>query len=768
MELQMKLAREDKPRQSGDMWQRYARAERLLPGNAAKLTSDLTIRPRWIDGSDRFWYRWKSLSGVEFALVDPATGDKEPAFDHERLAAALSQATGMPCQAGQLPFKEIEFDNKGQRVVFDIDLAGASGRWSCDLSAYACARLGDVPNPPKDRVLSPDGQWEAYTRDYNVWVRSVTSGEERAITDDGEAKNDYGEPLLSPLTTGGIADAPAPAIRWSPDSNRLLFCRVDQREAPQFHLVQSVPQDGSVRPHLHSYAYPLPGDESLPLATLVCADLRAGSAISIDLEPKEVQYHGPPISDDCLWWSPDSRVIYFLRQGRGYFQMDLVIIDAETGEARNAIAEESGTGIDPSIWRGNSSVRILAGGKRVIWYSQRDGWGHLYLYDAESGSLIRQLTSGAYEVSQVKYVDEDAGMVYFTAVGREADRDPYFSHLYRVSLEGGAPELLTPEDADHAVAFAPGGSCFIDNYSTVGQAPVMLLRSAGGKLIRKLEQADIKDLEATGWRAPERFKAKARDGITDVYGVVFRPSDLDENAQYPVIDYIYGGPQAIQAPAAFADAARGRESNFWQAQALAELGFVVVMIDGLGMPGRSKAHHDHSYRNLPDNGLPDHIGAIRQLADAYDYLDVARVGIFGHSAGGYASCRAMFAYPDFYKVAVSSAGNHDHRLDKATWVERYMGLPVADHYVFSANQNHAGKLKGKLLLIHGDMDENVHVASTLVVADALIKANKDFDLLIMPNQPHACTTHPYFVRRRWDYFVQHLLGVEPPAGYQIQ
>ncbi len=768
MELQMKLAREQEPQSETGMWQRYARAERLLPGNATKLTSDLTIRPRWIEGSDRFWYRWKSLAGVEFVLVDPASGEVKAAFDHEVLAAALSQATGAPCQARQLPFSEIEFSNNGQSVVFDIDVSGASGRWSCELSTYDCMRLGDVPNPPKDKVLSPDGQWEAYTRDHNVWIRSVYSGEERAITDDGEAKNDYGEPLLSPLTTGGIEDAPPPAIRWSPDSNRLLFCSVDQREAPQFHLVQSVTQDGSVRPHLHSYAYPLPGDEMMPLATLVCADLNDGSTTSIDLEAKEVQYHGPPISDDCLWWSEDSGTIYFLRQGRGYFQMDLIVIDAETGAARSAISEACSTGIDPSIWRGNSSVRVFAGGTRVIWYSQRDGWGHLYLYDAESGSLIRQLTTGAYEVSHVKYVDEDGGMVYFTAVGREADRDPYFSHLYRVSLEGGEPELLTPEDADHSVNFAPGGSCFVDNYSTIDQAPVIVLRAADGKLIRELKRADISELEATGWQKPERFSAKARDGSTDIYGVIFRPADLDKNAKYPVIDYIYGGPQAIQAPAAFADAARERESNFWQAQALAELGFVVVMIDGLGMPGRSKAHHDHSYRNLPDNGLPDHICAIRQLADRYDYLDISRVGIFGHSAGGYASCRAMFAYPDFYKVAVSSAGNHDHRLDKATWVERYMGLPVAEHYVFSANQNHAHNLKGKLLLIHGDMDENVHVASTLVVVDALIKANKDFDLLIMPNQPHACTTHPYFVRRRWDYFVQHLLGIDPPAGYQIQ
>ncbi len=764
MEIRLKLEREGATAASKNLWQRYVRAERLLAANALDLTSDLLIRPHWIGDSGRFWYRWKSLTAVEFLLVDAASGDRAPAFDHDRLAAALSLATGRPCSAARLPFTEIEFAESGTSIEFDID---GEERWSCDLDSYACARVGDVAQTLRDVVRSPDGQWEAFSRDCNVWLRSVETGEERAITTDGVEKNGYGEELLSPLTTGGIADPPPPWLRWSPDSGKLLFCRVDQREAPQFHLVQSVPKDGEIRPKLHSFAYPLPGDEVLPLAYLVCADLSAGALTTVDIDPIEVQYHGPPVYGNGLWWSADSETIYFVRQGRGYFSIDLIIIDTKTGTARIAISEESGTGIDPSVWRGTSNVRVFADGSRVVWYSQRDGWGQLYLYDAENSVLIRQLTSGSYEVSNVEYIDEAAGMLYFTAMGREAGRDPYYHHLYRVSLDGGEPELLTPEDAAHTISFAPGGGCFIDNCSTLEQPPLILLRKADGSIICELERADISALEATGWKKPERFKAKARDGSSDVYGAIFRPSDLDPEAQYPVIDYIYGGPQAIQAPAAFADAAREREKNFWEAQSLAELGFVVVMIDGLGMPGRSKAQHDHSYRKLQDNGLPDHITAIRQLADRYGYLDISSVGIFGHSAGGYASCRAMFTYPDFFKVAVSSAGNHDHRLDKATWVERYMGLPVSDHYVFSANQNHAENLQGKLLLIHGDMDENVHVASTMVVVDALIKANKDFDLLIMPNQPHGCTAHPYFVRRRWDYFVRHLLGVEPPSGYEI-
>lgn len=768
MEIKMNLARGHETSAPEDMWQRYVRAERLLAANAVNLTSDLVIDPNWIGDSGRFWYRWKSLTGVEFVLVDAATGERQPAFGHSQLAAALSQATGSPCNAAQLPFSEIDFVDDGGAIVFALEVDGKGERWSCNLESYECARMGDPPTTASDVIRSPDGQWEAFTRDHNIWLRSLSSGEERAITTDGAEKNDYGENLPSPLASGGIDDPPPPFIKWSPDSSKLLFCRVDQREAPQFHLVQSAPVDGEIRPKLHSFAYPLPGDEIVPLAYPICADLTTGALTAVEIDPIELQYHGPPIYGNGLWWSDDSETIYFVRQGRGYFRIDLFIIDAESGAARNAISEESRTGIDPSVWRGTSNVCIFADGSRVIWYSQRDGWGHLYLYDGENGTLIRQLTSGSYEVSNVEHVDEEAGLVYFTAMGREANRDPYFSHLYRVSLAAGEPELLTPEDADHSILFAPGGGCFIDNYSTLDQAPMMMLRATDGSIICELERADISALEATGWQKPERFKAKARDGLTDVYGALFRPSDMDPNARYPVIDYIYGGPQAIQAPAAFADAAREREKNFWEAQSLSELGFVVVMIDGLGMPGRSKAHHDLSYRNLPDNGLPDHICALRQLADRYPYLDISRVGIFGHSAGGYASCRAMFTYPDFYKVAVSSAGNHDHRLDKATWVERYMGLPVGDHYVYSANQNHARNLQGKLLLIHGDMDENVHVASTMVVVDELIKANKDFDLLIMPNQPHDSTRHPYFVRRRWNYFVQHLLGVEPPADYQIQ
>ena len=386
------------------------------------------------------------------------------------------------------------------------------------------------------------------------------------------------------------------------------------------------------------------------------------------------------------------------------------------------------------------------------------------------------MTSGAFNVSQIAHVNEAEGWVAFMAVGREPDRDPYLNHLYRVSLDDGEPDLLTPEDADHTVRFSPTGKHFVDIFSRTDVPPVTNLRSASGELVLEIERADIAPLLGTGWTAPERFTAKGRDGTTDVYGVIIRPSGFDPDAcnRYPVIDYIYGGPQVNVAPTTFTDATpftdpfrQGRGSGFWQAQAIAELGFVVVMVDGMGMPGRSRAYHDVSYRNLGDAGLPDHIAAIRQLGDREPALDLSRVGIYGHSAGGYASAHAILAHADFYKVCVSSAGNHDHRLDKASWVERYMSPEVGPHYDEQANRSLAANLSRQAPAGPRRNGRERPPGFTLALVDALIKANKDFDLLIVPNRPHRLDNDPYFLRRRWDYFVRHLLGVEPPAGYRI-
>jgi dipeptidyl-peptidase 4 len=751
-------------------WEDYARAERFLPWNAAKLLHNVELTPHWIAGGDTFWYRTTRKDGIQFVTVDPETGTREPAFDHVRLAAALSAASGIAYDSHNLPFTEIELADGGQQLRFDLGEA----RWTCNLATYACSRATRC-EAPADVSRSPDGRWDLFVREHNLWLRAVETGEERALTTDGEPGYGYGAPLASPLAAAGLAEPDKPVAIWSPDSRRFLSCRIDERHAQYLHLVQSVPTDGTTRPRLHSYAYPLPGDVAVPMVDVWCFETSGEPGVKVSLPQLPMLYYGSPLNPSWLWWREDGGRVFLLTRDRGYLGYRLHDIDTKTGDARTVVEERAERGIDPYLLWAAVNIRVTADGTRVIWYGARDGWGHLYLYDAQTGALLRQLTAGPYNVAEIAHVDEDDRWVYFTAVGREQGRDPYYPHLYRVSLDGSEPELLTPEDAAHAVWFAPSGRYFVDTFSRLDSPPVSLVRSAAGMVMCELERADIEDLLATGWRPPERFAAKARDGVTDVYGVIFRPSRFDPNRRYPIIDNIYGGPQVNQTPTSFADSApfggptrAGRGRGFWHAQALAELGFVVVMIDGLGMPGRAKAYSDAGYRNLADGGIPDHIAVLRQLADRYPYLDLSRVGIFGHSAGGYASTRAILSHPDFYKVCVASAGNHDHRLDKAVWVERYMGLPVGDHYREQANQSLAHQLQGKLLLIHPEMDENVHPASTMVVVDALIKANKDFDLLILPNLPHFCDGDPYFVRKRWDYFVRHLLGVEPPPGYRIE
>jgi dipeptidyl aminopeptidase/acylaminoacyl peptidase len=751
-------------------WEDYVRAERFLPWNVTRLMSALDIEPHWSADGRRCWYRVQRESGPMIMRVDLDTGTSAPAFDHDRLAEMLSRATGIPMDRTSLPFDALTLDDDG-RVSVVID--GAA--WHCDVDTGECQSTGPANEPPADVVRSPDGRHDAFARDHDLWIRDRTTGTERQVTPGGEPGNAFGSALVSPLVTAGLDEPQKPAVIWSPDSTRLLTCRIDEREALKFHLVQSLPPDGATRPRLHTYSYPLPGDEAVPQVEYWCVDVASGQAQRVDLPLLPLLYYGSPLNESATWWSGDSSEVFLLIRERGYLGYRLVAANCASGAVRTVVDEQSQRGIDPYLYWAAINIRVINGGREVVWYSHRDGWPHLYLYDGQRGELLRQLTSGPFSVSEIVHVDEAGRWLYLMALGKEAERDPYYSHLYRVDLDrGGALELLTPEDAEHGVSLSPAGTHVIDTFSRSDRAPETVLRTADGALLGSLETAEIGRLRATGWQPPERFSAKARDGVTDVYGVIFRPSTFDPARRYPVIDNIYGGPQVNQAPTSFADSKAfggsqraGRGRTFWQAQAIAELGFIVVMVDGLGMPGRSKAYHDVSYRDLGDAGLPDHISALRELADRYPSFDLSRVGIYGHSAGGYASAHAILTYPDFYRVCVSSAGNHDHRLDKATWVERYMGLPVEDHYREQANQSLAGNLNGKLLLVHGEMDENVHPASTLVLVDALIKENKDFDLLILPNTPHFCDRNPYFVRKRWDYFVKHLLGAEPPSGYGI-
>ena len=764
-------------------WVDYARAEQFLPWNATKLVFNTEVCPNWIAESDRFWYRRTGRGGVTFMRVDPATGRSEPAFDHVRLAAALSQAAGAYYVHTALPFETIEFVNDAQAIRFDA----AERRWTCDLTTYECIP-GDKEEQSKTDVRSPDGTWAAFVRDDNLFLREIASGAERQVTTDGTQHNAYAMlpgSSLSAVTDRVIGKPATPVLQWSPDSTKFVSYRLDEREVRDMYLLQSVPTDGTAHPTLHPYRYPLVGDAHLPLAHLVVVDAETGGVTPLETEPLAAMTRSTPFEQRNVWWSGDSTHIFAISQRRGNRSVALQIADAATGTSHTILEEDGPSHVYPHhVPMANTNVHEVGHGEAVTWWSQRSGWGNLALYDVATGTMKAQLTSGAWTVRDTLRVDAENGWISFTAGGREEGRDPYYRHLYRCTLDGSDLTLLTPEDADHSVTFSPSGAYFVDTYSRVDLPPVSVLRKADSTLVATLEEADISALTEMGWRFPERFTIKARDGVTDLYGCIYRPTHFNPARRYPVLDSIYPGPQTIHTPKAFGGGESGGR-NFWQDQALAELGFTVVNIDGMGTPYRSKAFVDVAYgKHFGEaGGLEDHIVGLKQLAARDPSLDLDRVGIYGHSGGGFASAHALLSFPDFYKVAVSSAGNHNQMGYLAGWGERYIGIPEGDNYAGQINASLAVRLKGKLLLVHGELDDNVHSSLTMQLVDALIAANKDFDLLIIPFTNHGffdlrwglagaerfvSLSHPYFVRKRWDYFVTHLRGATPPAGYAIK
>jgi dipeptidyl aminopeptidase/acylaminoacyl peptidase len=760
----------------------YTRAESFLPWNVAKLVFKLKVEPHWIAQSSRFWYRNQTRDGVEFVLVDPATGARVPAFDHARLAAALSLACGTACEHTKLPFERIELAGDGATVRFDA----FDRHWACDLTTYACVEQERSASPADDALRSPDGQWDAFAREHDLWVRDAESGEERRLTHDGQPYYDYAsrpEGRTTSVTERLTGKQQPPSAVWSPDSTRLATHRLDQRDVRELHLIQAIPGDGSARPLLHSYRMPLAGDAHVAQAHLLVADVESGDVTVAQSAPLEAIAFAPP-DRHYVRWTEDGATVYAVQRERGFLACSLIAVDAATGEAR-VILEERGqtltvphlspTTDKPMFWLSND-------GGEALWFSQRDGWGHLYLYDARGGEMLRQVTSGPWVVREIVHVDQAERVVWFTAGGREPGRDPYYRHLYRVNFDGSDLRLLSPEDADHEISPSPDGHFLVDVYSRIDLPPVSVVRDRDGAVVVPLEEADVDALLATGWQFPERFCVKARDGVTDIYGTLIRPTNFDPSRTYPVLDGIYPGPQVLRVQKRFPDT-EPRQS-VWHDQSLAELGFVVFSVDGLGQPFRSKAFHDHAYRNFQDGGgLEDHIAALRQLQARYPFLDLERVGIYGHSGGGYASAKALLRFPDFFKVAVSSAGNHDQHGYLGEWGEMYLGLPAVNPDAWRAQKNVplAANLAGKLLLAWGEMDDNVHPALTIQLIDALIKAGKDVDMLVIPNANHAfadlgqngkdtqgtAANNLFFLRKRWDYFVRHLLGVEPPVGYVI-
>lgn len=727
----------------------YQRAERFLPGNVRHLVYVADVAPHWIEKTNRFWYRRSGLNDTQFVLVDAEQNTSSPAFDHERLAAALSNAAKQDYSASALPFSEIDLVDGGKSIHFSVEDA----QWTCSLATYECQRDPSAVAKPNE-VTSPNKRWAAYVKEHNLYLRDVLTGAVLQLTNDGVAGWDYATPLpsLRAMVDQGTEDVKQSAgVFWSPDSSKLVTYRIDSRNSGRFTSLQFVPP-GQLRPRAFTYVYPLPG-EVLAKAETIVFDIQSGKRIDVQSGPIELPFQDGPEFE----WFPDSKSFYYDFDERGFKAKELRVVDASTGEQKILLREQSESYVDP----GETFYRFVEATREFFWSSERDGWNHLYLY-SRTGQLEGQITQGPWVVRQIEHIDEKNRRVYFLANAREKNEDPYQTHLYSIGFDGKGLQMLSPENANHSASISPDGTFFVDNYSRPdlpGQS--VLRRTRDGSEVRVLESTDARELLKTGWKFTEPFQGKAGDSTTDLYGLIWRPSNFDSAKKYPIIEFAYTGPQSFFVPKSFGN-------TLWL-QSVAELGFVVVMVDGRGTTGRSRAFHQFSYRNL-GGAFADHVAMIKQMAARYPYMDATRVGIFGTSAGGYGAAHAMLAFPEFYKVGVSTSGDHDARLDKAWWNEAYQGYPVEDDYAAQSNVTMAGRLQGHLLLEHGDIDDNVHPVETIRFVDALMKANKNFDMLFVPNMFHGESGEHarYLVRRRWDYFVQYLLGATPPADFEVK
>lgn len=697
----------------------YARAEKMLSYNTAPLVDRSGVRPTFLpDG--RFWYQVLTPTGREYVLINPADGSRQTA-------------------SGLTDLGVTSRDNGAAR--------------------------GGIA------VKSPDGKREVYIKDWNLWVRDIATKKETQLTTDGVKDFGYA------TDNAGWTHSDKAIVLWSPDSKKVATFQQDQRHVSDMYLVKTTVG----KPELEAWKYPLPQDKEIIKIHRVIIDVETGKMVRLKLPPDDRR--GTLCDDiscsgafDDNEWSPDSTKLAFVSSTRDHKEAKFRIADVATGDVRDVFEEKVATQYESG--QGTINWKYFPATNEAIWYSERDDWGHLYLYDLTSRRVKHQITKGNFVVTRVLKVDDKARVIWFEANGREQGRDPYFSHFYRVDFDGKNLSLLTPEDGHHQITVSPDRRYFIDTYSKPDVPPTVDLRDMTGRLVTRLEKADVSRLTAAGWKPPTPITVKSRDGKWDLYGLMFTPTNLDRGKKYPVINYIYPGPQSGGV------GSRSFSPSRSDHQALAELGFVVVIIDGTCNPDRSKTFHDLCYGNMGDNTLADQVAGLKELAGKHSYMDLTRVGMWGHSGGGFATAAAMFRYPDFYKVGISESGNHDNRNYEDDWGERYIGLLTKvegdmDNYQSQANQIYAKDLKGKLLLAHGNMDDNVPPYNTWLVVEALNKANKDYDLIIFPNARHGYSSNAltpgvpdfatsyYMMRRRWDYFVKHLLGAEPPKEYKL-
>ena len=720
----------------------YNRAYALREKYNAKHVLYAGVVPHWVDQTSAFWYVRQTEKGKEYVKVDAASKKRTALFDQQKMASALTEKAGREINAYNLPLQNCRLNISLDTLRFQLD-----GKfWAYSIKNNRLLDEGAIPSRGKERhwmevddekegspVTSPDGKWTAFIKNDNVYVREVATGKEKQLSQDGTLSNYYSS-----------------YIQWSPDSKSVVSCRIRPVEKRYVYYVESSPAD-QAQPKLHKQEYAKPGDE-LRFKVPCIFEVESGRRLipSTELFSHQYELSGP-------MWNADSKAITFEYNERGHKVYLVLEMSAVDGSVRTLIEEKEEKYVNyPRIYR-----NYLSDGKRIIWSSERDNYNHLYLYDRATGKPLNQITKGEWYVRGVQHVDETNEVIYFSANGMKKGEDPYLIHYYKINFDGSNLVELTPEEGMHQCWYSSDYKYLVDVYSKVDQAPIAVLRDVkNGKIRMQLDKADISALLANGWKAPEVFSAKGRDGKTDMWGVIYRPSNFDPSKKYPVIEYIYSGPGDQYVPKTFS-------SYNWWMTSLAELGFIVVQVDGMTTSFRSKEFEEVCYKNLKDAGLPDHIAWIKAAAQKYPYMDIDRVGIFGCSAGGQESTGAVLFHPEFYKAAYSACGCHDNRMDKIWWNELWMGYPVDESYSACSNVDNAHLLSRPLMLVVGELDDNVDPASTMQVANALIKANKDFELVVIPGAHHTMG-EDFGEHKRYDFFVRHLMGVTPPSWDKVK
>ncbi|MBA6252931.1 MULTISPECIES: DPP IV N-terminal domain-containing protein [unclassified Colwellia] len=729
----------------------YKKAEQQLSSYTSKLVTGTVDYPLW-SSNDTLVYRSHTEEGDKFFKVDINSQKKSLAFDHKKLAESLARITDSEVNHDNFPFTQVEFIS-ANNIKFSVKAKS----YQCDLTHYLC-QLDELSQKSTEK-LSPDGKRAVFIRNHNLWLRDLITNKESQLTTDGIKDFGYA------TNNAGWVRRDSPVVTWAPDSKKLTTFKHDGRNVGDMGIVSTAVG----HPKIDVWKYPLPGDEHIFAIHRVVIDVESKKVTPLDMAPDA---HRSTITDHVagrngelldIDWADDSKTFAFVSSTRDHKTATLKIADAKTGKVKRVMSETQKSffesGVDGISWQ------YLEKSNEAIWFSQRSNWGHLYLIDLATGKVKQQITQGDWTVIELLHVNQKTGKLIFTGAGKEGS-DPYYHYLYSVNKDGSELTLLTPEKKHHRITLNKAGTHFLDRAATPTTAEISRVRAVSNNKELAIETMDISQLKASGWQAPVEFIVKDRNGKNDIYGLMYKPTNFDASQSYPVVNYLYPGPQVGSIRGRHFRSARGDN------QAIAELGFIVIEIDALGTPGRSKTFHEFYYGNMGDSGIPDQVSAIEQLAKRHNWIDATRVGIWGHSGGGFASTRALLTFPDFYKVAVSQAGNHDNRNYADEWGEKYHGLEVINeegisNYDSQANQLSVDSLQGKLLIAHGTTDTNVPPYNTLIVVEALIKANKDFDMLMLPNRGHGFAREPYMMRKRWDYFVEHLMGATPPKEFQF-